>query len=595
MKSKWLILILILIAISFGLNHIFGLIKNKNYTPFALIDVAKGGTVDEAYCYVPSINAVRFDKPLGDWQAFEHRYDPQIQPTLGPLIFGKVAKLIGLENLYILVDFIFPPLVFLIFYYLAKLITQNELLSILASLMLTGKEPLQSFILKFGASIVKYKGLDYFFNYLNTLNRPFGFARFDTPQFSFLILVSGLVMFFKALKTKKLKYYLLTGILFGSLWYLYSYYAVFISLILFSSFIVLSLSKDWPRIKLLIPTGFVALLVSFWYWFNYLRFAKLPQASDFLHRAGQVDGRWFDTKSLFIIFFIPVLLWLKPRFKKIKAKFLFITILLLAAFFCLNLQLLTNFSVQHFHWQSVIVSPVLLLTGAFLLSLVLKPKPQPVLVVLAIALITSIFFRNLLIAKNTSTAYSKNLKLEEAFIWINQNFKSDSVIMTPSIETNYWLIIKTKAYIFNPHALHSLASTSELIDRFAITFDLFNINDDYAKDFLSYHQTLGITPYTHESLDLSGYQYIFYIQHGLKGPQTLEANQEVKRALNIFRSTKTNLKNINNQYRLDYLFVGPSEKRLSNINFDNHPNLIKVFDNRQVQIYRLFTIPQTYQ
>lgn len=584
MNYKWLIVLVL--SLSFGLNHLFGKFTNPSYTPFALTGVSKGGSFDEAYCYVPSINAVSFNKPLGDWQAFEYRHGPKVQPILGPLIFGQVAKVTGLENLYIIVDFIFPPLVFLTFYYLAKLITKSELLSTLAALVLIGKEPLQSFLIKFGVSILKYRQLQYFFDYLNSLNRPLGFARFDSPQFSFVILILGLIVFFKAVKTQRVIFYLVAGLLFGLQWYMYSYYAVFLTLVLGSLFGIFLIQGDFKQLRVLIVAILVAITTSTLYWWNYFQFNQLPQALDFLYRAGRVDGRWFDGGSLLTILTLLGLLVI-PVDRKAKPTFIFLTSLLLASFLCLNLQILSGFSVQHFHWQSVIVAPVLILTSVYLLSLLKTTVLVRPIILLAILLTAGIFFRNLLIAKNTAVAYTKNNGLEQAFDWINRNLEQESVIMTPSIESNYWLIIKTKAYIFNPHGLHSLAPTAELVNRFALTFNLFNVDSSFADQFLDYRPAPGIQPHTHESLDLAGYDYIFDAKFGLYGPKSLQAQNEIKQAIKIFQTTKLGLLQVKQLYKLDYLFVGPSEKRISHRDFTADQNLIKVFDNQAVQIFQI--------
>lgn len=558
MNYKWLIVLAL--SLSFGLNHLIGKFTNPDYTPFALTGVSKGGSLDEAYCYVPQINAVSFNKPFGDWQAFEYRLGPKVQPVIGPLIFGQITKAIGLENLYIIVDFVFPPLVFLAFYYLAKLITKNELLSVVAPLVLIGKEPLESFFVKFGVSVLKYKQLDYFFDYLNNLNRPLGFARFDSPQFSFVIFTLGLIMFFRALKGRSLFSYILTGFLFGLQWYMYSYYAVFVSLALVIALIL-------TRSKLTFIAIITASMTSLSYWLNYWQFIHLPQAMDFFYRAGRVDGRWFDFKSLWLILFILVILKLRPRF-------VFLISLLSAAWLSLNLQLATGFSVQHFHWQSVIVAPVLILILVYLLSLLKSVALNRSMAVLAIFLTVGIFFRNWLVAKNTAGAYVKNPGLEEAYNWINHNLQPEEVIMTPSLESNYWLIMKTKAYIFNPHGLHSLAPTSELIDRLMLTFGLFGIDSDYLEEFLSFRRSPGTQPHTHESLDLSGYDYIF---DSLAGPPVKVA----------FQPPKLTWEEIKKKYKLDYVFFGPSEKRISRQNLAADQHLIKIFDNQTVQIFRV--------
>lgn len=574
---KYKLLIALVLSLSFGLNHLIGKLTNPNYTPFALTGVSKGGSLDEAYCYVPSINAVSFNKPLGDWQAFEHRLGPKIQPIIGPIIFGQVAREIGLENLYILVDFIFPPLVFLAFYYLAKLITKNELISVLAPLVLIGKEPAQSFFFKFGVSVLKYRQFDYFSDYLNSLNRPLGFARFDSPQFSFLILTLGLIFYLKATRSKQLIGYLFAGFLFGLQWYIYSYYAVFLTMILGSSFVFFLFQKEWRHLKFLTASILVAMITSAYYWWNYFQFTRLSQTMDFFYRAGRVDGRWFDFSSIWLALFFLVILKVKPGFT-------FLLSLISAAFLSLNFQLISGFSVQHFHWQSVIVAPVLILASVYLLSLLkinFYVKPAILLVVI---LTFGIFLRNWLIAKNTSGAYFRNPDLEQAYAWINQNLEPEVVIMTPSIESNFWLIMKTKAYVFNPHGLHSLAPTAELIDRVVLTFNRFGINSDYFEQFLSFRSTPGIQPHTSESLDLSGYDYIF---DSLSSFHSDQAKVSIDKAKAGFETNNLAWEKIEKRYRLDYVFFGPSERRISNQDFADDENLIKVFDNLTVQIYQV--------
>ncbi len=582
MKYKWLIVLML--SLSFGLNHLIGKFTNPDYTPFALTGVSKGGSLDEVYYYVPSINAVSFNKPLGDWQAFEYRFGPKVQPTIGPLIFGQVTKAVGLENLYIIVDFVFPPLVFLSFYYLAKLITKSELLSVLAPLVLIGKEPLESFLVKLGVSVLKYRQLDYFFDYLNNLNRPLGFARFDSPQFSFVILTLGLIMFFKAIRSKRVIFYLFAGFLFGMQWYIYSYYAIFLTLVLGSSFGVFLVQRDWEKLKFLTAAIFTAVIISAVYWWNYFQFTKLSQVMDFFYRAGRVDGRWFDNKSLWPILFILVLSVVRPVHKKAKLTLIFLVCLLSAAFLSLNFQLLTGFSVQHFHWQSVIVNPVLILASVYLLSLFKTTVLVRPVVLLVVLLTAGIFVRNWLIAENTAGAYVKNPDLEQAYDWINHNLQPEAVIMTPSLESNYWLIMKTRAYVFNPHGLHSLAPTTELIERLLLTFSLFGIDNDYLEQFLSFQSTPGTLPHTHESLDLSGYDYIF---DSLSGLQSSEAKTDIAKAKATFQAAKLTWEETKKKYRLDYIFFGPSERRISHQNFAADKNLVKVFDNQVVQIFRV--------
>lgn len=589
---RWLLILALIISLSFGLQHIIGLIKNPFYTPFALVGISRGGSFDEAYCYVPSINASRFDKSLADWQVFEYRNGPKVQPILGPLIFGRIAKIIGLKNLYIMVDFIFPPLIFLLFYYLVNLLVRNKLLAVFSSLLLLGQEPLTSFAQKFGISLLKYDGLNYFIDYLAHLNRPLTYARFDNPQFSFLLLLLGILLLWQSLKKGKLFLLVLTGFILGLQWYVYSYYAIFATLILFILPLVLFFSKYRTKIKSLFIAAGTFLITSLYYWFNYWQFVQLPQAREFLLRAGREDGRWFDKNSLFIILLVLLIILVNKKLKKkIKNEQIFIISLLLAIFSCLNFQILSGFSMQHFHWQSVIVNPIIILAEVYLLSLIITDYYSKFfrkgILIIILMLVASIFFRNLFISLNTYKAYTQDYKIFEAFNWLNKNTGKDSVVMTPSLETNYLLIIYTHNYIFTPHALHSLAPTSELMERMAITFNIFGISSSYTKNFLTPQKSLGVTPYTHQTLDLAGYPYLFYLKHGLQGPKNEEAQKEILESLKIFRTVKLTLPEISKKYKVDYLFFGPSEKRISTANFDLNPKIKKVFDNEEIKIYQL--------
>lgn len=596
---KILLFFTFLISLSFGIQHLVGNLNNSDYTPFALVGVAKGGSFDEAYCYVPPINAVRFDKSLADWQTFEYRYGPKIQPILGPLIFGNLAKIIGLENLYIIADFIFPPLIFLFFYYFVNLMIRDSLLAVFSSLLLLGQEPLRLFVQKFGTSLLKYGGIDYFLAYFSRLNRPLTYARFDNPQFSFLLLLLGLLVFWQSFRKSKKSLFFFSGIILGLQWYVYSYYAIFVTFTLLIFLIIFLFLKSYREIKSLLLALVAFLATSFYYWFNYAYFLGLPQAEEFLIRVGKESGRWFDESSLWVIFLIFLIIFLSRKIKKKKEQ-TFILLLLLAAASCLNFQLFTGFSVQHFHWWSTVVKPMMILGLSYLLSLIFiwleKKKSithaylqylKKLFLFLNFLLLVTLFLHNFFISFNTAAAYFKDDKMHEAFAWLNKNTPKDAVIMTPSLETNYWLIIYTHNYIFTPHSLHSLAPTYELVERMAIAFEVFAVPKTYSQNFLTYRQSEGVTPYTHETLDLSGYPYLFSLKHGLEGPKSQAAQEELLQSLKIFQTVNLTSPAIKKKYKADYLFFGPSEKRLANANFKQDANLKLVFDNGEVQIFKI--------
>ena len=56
--------------------------------------------------------------------------DPSPLPPLGPLVLGSAARLVGVERVWILVDLIFPPLIFLLACGIIYLLTKSFFVSV---------------------------------------------------------------------------------------------------------------------------------------------------------------------------------------------------------------------------------------------------------------------------------------------------------------------------------------------------------------------------------------------------------------------------------------------------------------------------------
>ena len=41
------------------------------------------------------------------------------------------------------------------------------------------------------------------------------------------------------------------------------------------------------------------------------------------------------------------------------------------------------------------------------------------------------------------------------------------------------------------------------------------------------------------------------------------------------------------KYKVDYIFYGPREKNISDINLDNNKLLLKVYDENEIEIYKV--------
>jgi hypothetical protein len=82
-------------------------------------------------------------------------------------------------------------------------------------------------------------------------------------------------------------------------------------------------------------------------------------------------------------------------------------------------------------------------------------------------------------ARNTAPAFVLPDGYKEAFDWLNRSTPRDSVVVTPSFETNMLLPVYTHANVFLPNGNQSLAPTAELVDRLLIVYKVFGVPPAY--------------------------------------------------------------------------------------------------------------------
>ena len=130
--TRDLVLILCLISLIFGGVHIVRkslLQTGQKYTPLVTVGTDIH-TVDEVFYAQRIQKAASGVWLVGDRHFYEHRNDAFIYPTFTPFIFGLVTRVLGnIEYLFILADFVFPPLTFLLLYLLLFSVTRNRIIS----------------------------------------------------------------------------------------------------------------------------------------------------------------------------------------------------------------------------------------------------------------------------------------------------------------------------------------------------------------------------------------------------------------------------------------------------------------------------------
>src|SRR3989344_5837490 len=140
-KRIILTLAIVYISIIYGLPHLILSAKFQGqYTPFTL-SVHSGVATDETYGYAGFANIVnRGYLILKDRYVYEYSNypTPLLADNIPSLILGFLAQLSGsVKKAFIISDFIFPPIVFLLVFIFTSYYIRNFLFALATSLVVT--------------------------------------------------------------------------------------------------------------------------------------------------------------------------------------------------------------------------------------------------------------------------------------------------------------------------------------------------------------------------------------------------------------------------------------------------------------------------
>ena len=171
--------------------------------------------------------------------------------------------------------------------------------------------------------------------------------------------------------------------------------------------------------------------------------------------------------------------------------------------------------------------------------------------------------------------------------WLNQNTKKDSVVATPSLTTNAYLPVFTHNNSLLPTALTSPLSLADIKDRYFLTYKLFDVSTDYFKKAL-------VADMSAFSTDMENYlwEYLvldYYCDHSLGKYQqpgyceTSAATDAKNLYLEEYIKYPERYGYLLNKYKVDYIYYGPYEKKISQPNLDKFE---KIYDSAGIEIYK---------
>lgn len=601
-SSKTPIFFSLLVSLIFGLPHLLiplflgGL---NNYQPLTVNNVPLL-TFEEAFTYGAQAREVCDGHPFSsDAHLFETKNLPSNFAPLPSLLAGGFGCLIGsIPWSFAIFDFILPPIIFLVIYVLFSRITHQVHLSILAGILVLTTE--QMFLFLPPLSLGMLGALWEILTVSGKETAFLEFSRFPFPQLAFLVLLLHLFFSLRALQDKKFWQIVPASLFFGLLFYTYFYYWTFaLANITFLLLIFLNQRKS-TEAKILLLILSLALLIAIPYLIRFSQFHSWAGAKDVLERMGLEQGRFrnlYRTAQYFIFAFI--------FFKLLRKKdlvFWFFFSLIVGGIISLNIQILTGYTLQSWHWTTRVINPLVIMILVYLISQKLGEKSKFgkfATYSLIFIFVLRAFVLQFVSSKNSFEGYTLPKTTLESFTWLNQNTPPDTVIISPSFETNSLIPLFTHNNVFLPIGNVTIASNQQIIERFLITSKFFEINQNKLAENLSYRGNgLGDCKGDNclvkfEFWEKQAIIELFYMKYLNKTEDhnswstTYEMpSREQFEILEKYDKLLTD-NNYPINYKIDYLYYGPAEKKINPVDFKTRPRLKEVFQNKDISIFKI--------
>lgn len=574
--------------------------KGVNYHPVTVyVDY------DEGAIYGPLVKEGIEKLKLADPALYEHRDTALLWPPTSQVFLGFLGRIFGgIEPLRTAINFIFPPIIFLLFFAVMYILTGDSLLTLFFSLI---------FIVTLGIAYLppfsKFQQLIdfavYFKPYISTAvnYQRLAFDRIFSPAWTFIPYASFWFLLVFSLLKKRSSLFILTGLVYGLLFYTYIYDWMTASATLGILLLIMILSKNLSlakQIGISIATG---LLASIFYWINYWQVSHFPQYEDIRIRLGPEVGRVFRWSYLpHYIFWLFLAVWLWIKRSKDPLSYLAVAIFI-SGVVVLNVQLIIGYISWPMHFLYYSLGLSLFIAYAICVMKILNYRPNwkfyaKILVGMGTLLIlTRAVQFQISYAQGNAWRYVIPKEKEDSFEWLRNNTKEDAIVLTPDFITNTNLMILTSVKVFYPPSGYvTSASNKEIIERYIISAKLFGFTDEYIKKIFSREFYADIKGNTRWSQD-----YIFEHIMGdalmsrqpdppVGFPGYRDFTDLEKIAESVLKEWNSNKDSLLKKYSFEYVYVGP-EERAYGFSEKNFPFCLqKVYQNKEVNIYRICPI-----
>ncbi len=494
----------------------------------------------------------------------------------------------NVNQAYLISHFIIPPVIFFLFFFLGKVLTRNNLWSFFLALIGLFT-PILKYIPHMFASLANFLNIAVK-NFYPLIHTPLDRLFLDkTPDQMltypiYVITLTFLVIFWRK---PTIKNGAILGSLIGFMAYTYFHYWVYLTVVagLIFIFSAVNFKQHIQRFKAASILMGILFLVLLPYLMNILAFNALPNSEEIMQRIGVTVGYYFHFLNPFpivfdYIFYLIVAVLIYFVFYKSDENIAILYWLLLGGMFIVwNVQLVVGYVPQPDHWWRALGPAlfVILFHSLHKLSEKINYKRAVtiVLIGLSVLLITKKVVNALIFVNPPQEfldAYTFNPNIVESWNWINENLEKEPKIISPSFITSLYLTAQTGTRPYLATGFNSTATNEFLEKRFLKAYKIFKVSEEMLKK-------IAVRCPDCESSDLESRSNV------TKPMKYLRISDERRSKL---------LENYNNltsvgwrELEANYVYYGPWERQLSDIDLEKDQNLVLVYKNPEVEIYRI--------
>ena len=427
LRANYLLIIGILIVSIYSLSPQF-IFENKlgdNYQ-----GIYFSATDSELY-YTSRIQEIRDGYyGIGNSYLHENKNDPYLVPVLGEIMMAGFGKIFNLDIAEIMIygsRLFFPIILFIAIYFFAFFLQKDKKIALLSSIAI------------FLGSNIVYHFQDVF-NIFKGFTTSASFSSYLQPinaQISSMVFFLFMAVFYLALSKKKTYLWVLSGLLLGTGFNLHFYIWAFILSFSFLLIFFFLLIKDYERLKIIINTLSVGIILSIPYFYMLLKAMNTPQYGYAVNNQGMISTHALILGKVSLLT-IAIFLFISKFFKLPKnLNYYFLLALVLNTFVVINQQVITGKELYQSHFHFYYNTPVLFIIAFIALGLFLK-KYLPKFKNLIIFLLTIFFIYNAFIVYND--AFDENFdrfadwqKYGPIVQWINDNNLKNKVILSEDL------------------------------------------------------------------------------------------------------------------------------------------------------------------